>query len=47
MIKRQRAGVGEAKIWSLGINRSHKVHMGQNLSNLTVKLNLELTLQVF
>jgi hypothetical protein len=40
-------GVGEAKIGSLGINRSRETHVGWISSNLTAKFNLGLTLQVF
>jgi hypothetical protein len=39
--------VGEAKIESLGINKSREAHVGRNSSNLTAKLTLGLRLQVF
>jgi hypothetical protein len=40
-------GMGKAKIGSLGINRSHEMHVGRIPSNLMAKFNLGLTLQVF
>jgi hypothetical protein len=46
MIKRRRVGVGEGKTRKLNPKESCEVHVGQNPSNLTAKLNLGLTLQV-
>jgi hypothetical protein len=47
MIKRRRVGVGEAKIESLGINRSRDRHVGGIPFNLPEKLNRRFNLQLF
>ena len=45
--KRRRVDVGEAKIGSLGINRSCDQHVGGIPSNLPEKLNRRFILQLF
>jgi hypothetical protein len=47
VIKRQRVGVVEGKTGRPNLKQSREVHVGRNPSNLTAKLTLGLTLQVF